>query len=573
MRAALYYRVSTPGQVDAFGFAAQKRLLPEYCARMGWTVVGEYEEPGVSGENLMTRPAMMQLLADAERGLFDVILVVEDMRLCRGSLRDWEYIKGVCAEREISLATPQGIFYRPGNEDDDFLTDIRGAFSKREKRQIARRMMRGRIEATEQGCLVQAEAPYGYRFERYGRRPSDKRLVIVPEQGEVIELIFRLTAFGPDEATQNFGSVRTCEYLNEVLRIPSPRGRRWLPTVVKRMIRNPVYRGEWYYGRYEAVPPGQSGPNGAKGLHSRNGQSKSSSRQRPRAEWHPIENPEVVPPIVTPALWAAANAAIDHRNAHGRGRPARKHPRALLASFLRCPDCGYAFHHYQKHQASGRVTRHYLCAGRVSHRQMGVPKCRNHRWPAEEVEAAVWGELVRLIESPELLAKLAADAQAQSEGKSEAVAGSVRPLRERLAQLEVGAERIRAAYRAGVYSLAELQSELEALRQERESLEQRLRQAEASREAGAERERALSAAVDLCAHYRKRLQGMTHDQKREIIETLVNRIELTSDGRLVMTLVFGSSPPTVTGDAGSEMTPASRSRSTCSRPCARTGGR
>ena len=46
--------------------------------------------------------------------------------LSRGDLRDWEYIKSICDENDVSLATPAGVFYRPGNEDDDFLTDIRG---------------------------------------------------------------------------------------------------------------------------------------------------------------------------------------------------------------------------------------------------------------------------------------------------------------------------------------------------------------------------------------------------------------------------------------------------------------
>lgn len=566
MRAALYYRVSSPGQVDAFGFAAQRRLLPEHCARVGWSVVGEYEEPGISGEHLVSRPAMMRLLADAERDLFDVILVVEDTRLCRGSLRDWEYIKGVCAENDISLATPQGIFYRPGNEDDDFLTDIRGAFSKREKRQMLKRMHRGRVEATAQGCLVQGEAPYGYCFERVGRRASDKRLVVVPEAADVVRLVFELTAHGTVEEPGSWGSVRVCEYLNEVLQVPSPRGRRWLTTAVKRMIRNPVYRGEWYYGRYESVAPETSPHSGRsaarKGgiVRSGEGCEKTSTRQRPPEEWRRITDPEVIPPIVTPELWEAANGAIDHRNKHGRGRPARNHPRGLLTSYLRCPHCGYAFHHYQQHRKSGTVTRHYLCAGRVTHRQLGVSKCGNHRWPAEEVETRVWGELARLIQSPELLAELAAGGSAPpspAEGPSPTVA-----LQQRLREIETATERVRAAYRAGIYSLEVLQSELETLRAERQHVEEHLQQAAACTAAAAERERQIAAAVDLCAYYREQVRSASHEQKRQVIETLIQQIHLRDDGTLVLELVFGATPA-VPDTAMSKFVPASRSRSIC----------
>src|SRR5688500_5211458 len=95
IRVALYYRVSQPGQVDAYSLDAQRRLLPEHAQRMGWEVAGEYEDAGISGESLVYRPGMMQLLADAQAGRFDVILVIEDSRLSRGHLRDWEYIKAV----------------------------------------------------------------------------------------------------------------------------------------------------------------------------------------------------------------------------------------------------------------------------------------------------------------------------------------------------------------------------------------------------------------------------------------------------------------------------------------------
>src|SRR5205823_14899865 len=100
---------------------------------MGWPTAAEYEEPGISGESLTKRPAMLRMLADAAEGKFDLILAVTDSRLSRGELRDWEYLKSVCDESGVSLATPGGIFYRPGNDDDDFMTDIRGAFTKREK--------------------------------------------------------------------------------------------------------------------------------------------------------------------------------------------------------------------------------------------------------------------------------------------------------------------------------------------------------------------------------------------------------------------------------------------------------
>src|SRR5262249_49480380 len=151
--------------------------LPDHAERMGWEIVDHYEEPGVSGDGLVTRPAMMRLLADAQKGMFDVILAIADDRFRRGPLADAEYVKPGCDENGISLATPSGIFYRPGNADDDFTTDMRFAVTKREKKNIKRRLATGKVEAAHQRCLPHSTAalPYGFQFERRARRPDEKK--------------------------------------------------------------------------------------------------------------------------------------------------------------------------------------------------------------------------------------------------------------------------------------------------------------------------------------------------------------------------------------------------------------
>src|SRR3954447_14608786 len=97
IRVAIYYRVSDPQQaITGFGYSAQKTLLPEYCERVGWRIVGEYEEPGISADSLLQRPQFLRLLEDAKAGQFDVILAIEETRFSRGDMTDWGYIVSVC---------------------------------------------------------------------------------------------------------------------------------------------------------------------------------------------------------------------------------------------------------------------------------------------------------------------------------------------------------------------------------------------------------------------------------------------------------------------------------------------
>src|SRR5580704_10032547 len=68
MKAAIYARVSTLDQQPE----NQLQELRQYCEARGWTAV-EYVDRGISGAK-DRRPALDQLLADAKRTKFDVLV-------------------------------------------------------------------------------------------------------------------------------------------------------------------------------------------------------------------------------------------------------------------------------------------------------------------------------------------------------------------------------------------------------------------------------------------------------------------------------------------------------------------
>src|SRR5215469_2558813 len=70
-RVALYARVSTLNGQDP---EMQLLELREYAARRGWIVSGEYVDQGVSGSK-ESRPELNRLTVDAQRRLFDAVLV------------------------------------------------------------------------------------------------------------------------------------------------------------------------------------------------------------------------------------------------------------------------------------------------------------------------------------------------------------------------------------------------------------------------------------------------------------------------------------------------------------------
>ena len=65
MRAALYVRVSTTEQAEeGHSIEAQLDIMRDYCQRLGYEVVGEYIDAGISGK-LSEREPLDALMRDA----------------------------------------------------------------------------------------------------------------------------------------------------------------------------------------------------------------------------------------------------------------------------------------------------------------------------------------------------------------------------------------------------------------------------------------------------------------------------------------------------------------------------
>jgi len=83
MRAALYCRVSSDSQKEKETIATQKRLLADYVQQHGWEIHDWYVDDGFTGTSIEARPEFTRLLADAEKGRFEVVVLVDIDRLTR----------------------------------------------------------------------------------------------------------------------------------------------------------------------------------------------------------------------------------------------------------------------------------------------------------------------------------------------------------------------------------------------------------------------------------------------------------------------------------------------------------
>jgi DNA invertase Pin-like site-specific DNA recombinase len=145
-RAALYLRVSTDKQT----VENQELQLRQVAERRGWDVVGIYDDAGLSGaKGRADRPGLDQMLNDASRRYFDVVLVWAIDRLGRslidllGTIQHLEAV-GVdlyIDQQAIDTTTPMG----------KLMFQVCGAFAEFERSMIKTRIHAGLKRARAQG--------------------------------------------------------------------------------------------------------------------------------------------------------------------------------------------------------------------------------------------------------------------------------------------------------------------------------------------------------------------------------------------------------------------------------------
>jgi len=141
--AALYLRVSTDDQTNT----NQEIRLLEVVERRGWKIHKIYLDEE-SGEK-RNRPGLNEMLLDAKRGLFDVVLSVKVDRIAR-SLQDLLEIAGTLgnynvdlefSDQDLDITSSQG----------RLMFQILGAFAEYEREIISERTKAGLRRAKREG--------------------------------------------------------------------------------------------------------------------------------------------------------------------------------------------------------------------------------------------------------------------------------------------------------------------------------------------------------------------------------------------------------------------------------------
>ena len=167
-RIVFYGRVSTQheAQVDALGnqmqwYDDQLRYHPN------WQVINRYIDEGITGTSAKKRPAFMQMISDAKRGKFDLIVTREVCRFARNTVDTLQLTRELRNFGVEVFFVSDNIWTMDG--DGELRLSIMATMAQEESRKISERVLAGQKISRQNGVLYGSGNIIGYDRDKGNR--------------------------------------------------------------------------------------------------------------------------------------------------------------------------------------------------------------------------------------------------------------------------------------------------------------------------------------------------------------------------------------------------------------------
>lgn len=229
-RAVAYVRVSTKSDAQSNSFEFQERYWADTLANDdNVRFVGIYADHGISGRDVRRREHFNEMLEDARKGKFDVIYTKSVSRFSRNVTQLLESV------RELRELNVEVIFenenihtFQPSSEI--YLT-LAATIAENELKTDSDRMRWSIRDRFAKGYIAIGSKCYGYKLV------ADNQLEIVPEQAEVVRMIYDMYLSG----------MGICKIMRELRdrKIPNGQGTtEWTITAIRYILANEKYMGD-----------------------------------------------------------------------------------------------------------------------------------------------------------------------------------------------------------------------------------------------------------------------------------------------------------------------------------------
>ena len=471
---ACYCRVSTAEQAaEGYSLGEQTERLKKYCEAHDWNIYKIYTDPGFSGSNT-NRPALQQMIADAEAGKFQKVLVYKLDRLSR-SQKDTLYliedkflannVDFISMNENFDTSTPFG----------RAMIGILAVFAQLEREQIKERVGMGRLARAKEGKFSGGcNSPFGYIYK-------NGELVIDDYEAMIVREAFDLVAEGYT--------------VHSVVRLFNEKGYRSRTTIfrdssLKRILMNKTYIG----------------------LISFSGKYYEGSHD----------------PIIDVDTFAKVQELLEKRAISFRSNINSKPGKATsyLGGMIICAHCGA--HYYRDIRTRKRGNKKYIyhfysCASRYPRGNLKLikdPSCKNKTWKEEDLDNIIFNEIKKLSLDPDYINEIASVPEKEDNSKI---------IQDEIGKLDAQITRLMDLYQIGSMPIGTIIKRIKEIEGRKSNLEQELLRIRD--------ERATKITAQDAAEVSKRfpeiLESGNLEEGRRIIRMLIDHIEIDGDDIMI----------------------------------------
>ena len=496
MNIAAYCRVSTDKADQLNSLEAQKQFFSEYTKRTGDVLVRLYADEGISGTKIKNRKEFLRMMSDAEKGMFDMVVVKDISRFARNTvdlLQNVRKLKALGIETQFLTANMTSM----GNSE--FVLTIFGALAQEESANTSKRVKFGKKMNAEKGRVPNIVYGYDKTIGDYFN------LAINEKEAKVIRQIYKWYT------EEGYGASKISNMLNEQ-GIRTKRNCKWSQNATCRILTNEIYTGKIINGKQEVADflTGQR-------------------REKDETEWLVTEKPELR--IIDDETFERAQEILHSRHGAFNMKHERQSNKHLFSTLIKCNECGWSFRRSVRTYKNTYIR--WVCSG---HNGKGADSCPNAVTIDED-------ELIQILQDyfanvlkqkKKVINYVVNEFQRVYKAKDENLEYE-KELNSQLAKLQKTREKYMDMYTDDLITREELNEKIGGSRKEIERLENELKIVSYQLTKGEQLEAVLNNTF-------KQLENITDVQEMTNVQLkkLIQKIEVDKDGNVDIYLrLFG----------------------------------
>lgn len=468
-KVALYVRVSTTSQLEeGYSIEEQKAKLESYCDIKDWHIYKVYTDGGFSGSTT-ERPALEQLIKDAQSKLFDTVLVYKLDRLSRSQKDTLYLIEDIFLKNNIEFVSLLENF-DTSTPFGRAVIGLLSVFAQLEREQIKERMQLGKLGRAKSGkSMMWSKTSYGYNYNK------DTGTMTVNEY----------EALAVKEIFTSYLAGMSITKLRDKINEEYPKQPAWSYRTIRGILANPVYCG----------------------LNQYKGQTFQGTHK----------------PIISLDDFEQAQIELAKRQqiAKELSNPRPFQAKYMLSGLVQCGYC-----HAPLKVILGAVRKdgtrfkRYECYQRHPRKTRGVTvyndnkKCESGYYDMELLEHYVLTRIAQLQNDPDKIQELFSDDTSPAVDKQ--------AIQKQIDSLTLKLSKLNDLYLDDRITLDELRAKSSDFIKQRSALEEEMKKASTDEQAG-QREK-IEKLLDASS-----VLGMSYDNQKIIVRELIDKVQVTSD--------------------------------------------